>query len=572
MSNQITADGQTEITHMDADLYEALYKGDISILERKYSEAHLPLQQTPKRNTGLHIAAQFGQLACVEWILHFHSCSPLLQQPNLKGDTPLHLAARESHGAVVKALLDATKALHQEIESGVGTDKAMLRMTNKEKDTALHEAVRYHHSEIVVSLIEEDPEFICDANITGYTPLYMAAERGYGDLVCIIIDKTRASPSHSGIMGRTALHAAVIREDQDMIAKLLEWKPDLTKEVDENGWSPLHCAAYLGYTKIAEQLLDKSSDKSITYLAIKDTKKTALHFAANRHHRETVKLLLSHSPDCCEQVDDQGNNFLHLAAMSKRPFAIDDLFPNDNKLRVRGLVNEKDAKGDTPLHLLSSCQCYNPVFSMDNAVDKMALNDDKLTALDILSRANIKSGQMFGAINKDNGSSSKNKDVREDESMAFTERLGETHLIVATLVATVSCAAGFTLPGGYNDSDGMAKLTKQVAFKAFIVTDTLAVMLSVSAVFVYFVMSLHKDEDILAKQLVLGTCLTMFSVALMVLAFMTGLSAVLPSSSWLVFVVVTSGYLFLIIAAFTLRKMILESIKKIKTDLKITIK
>ncbi|RVW26960.1 uncharacterized protein LOC104879441 [Vitis vinifera] len=294
MSNQIAADGQTEITHMDADLYEALYKGDISILERKYSEAHLQLQQTPKRNTGLHIAAQFSQLACVEWILHFHSCSPLLQQPNLKGDTPLHLAAREGHGVVVKALLNATKALHQEIESGVGTDKAMLRMTNKEKDTALHEAVRYHHSEIVVSLIEEDPEFIYGANITGYTPLYMAAERGYGDLVCIIIDKTRASPSHSGIMGRTALHAAVIREDQDMIAKLLEWKPDLTKEVDENGWSPLHCAAYLGYTKIAEQLLDKSSDKSVTYLAIKDTKKTALHFAANRHHRETVKLLLSH--------------------------------------------------------------------------------------------------------------------------------------------------------------------------------------------------------------------------------------------------------------------------------------
>ncbi|RVW72855.1 Ankyrin repeat-containing protein [Vitis vinifera] len=458
MSNQIAADGQTEITHMDADLYEALYESDIRILERKYSEAHLQLQQTPKRNTVLHIAAQFGQLASVEWILHFHSCSPLLQQPNRKGDTPLHLAAREGHGAIVKALLDAAKTLHQEIESGVGTDKAMLRMTNKEKDTALHEAVRYHHSEIVVSLIEEDPEFIYGANITGYTPLYMAAERGYGDLVCIIIDKTRASPSHSGIMGRTALHAAVIHEDQD-----------------------------------------KSSDKSVTYLAIKDTKKTALHFAANRHHRETVKLLLSHSPDCCEQVDDQGNNFLHFAAMSKRPFAIDDLFPNDNKLRVRGLVNEKDDKGDTPLHLLSSCQCYNPVFSMDNAVDKMALNDDKLTALDILSRANIKSGQMFGAINKDNGSSSKNKDVREDESMAFTERLGETHLIVATLVATVSCAAGFTLPGGYNDSDGMAKLTKQVAFKAFIVTDTLAMMLSVSAVFVYFVMSLHKDEDILAN-------------------------------------------------------------------------
>ncbi|RVW72888.1 Ankyrin-1 [Vitis vinifera] len=330
---------------MDADLNQALYEGDISILERKYSEAHLQLQQTPKRNNVLHIAAQFGQLACVEWILHFHSCSPLLQQPNLKGDTPLHLAAREGHGAVVKALLDTAKALHQEIESGVGTNKAMLRMTIRRKTQPCMRRC-------------------------GYTPLYMAAERGYGDLVCIIIDNTRALPSHSGIMGRTALHAAVIREDQD-----------------------------------------KSSDKSVTYLAIKDTKKTALHFAANRHHRETVKLLLSHSPDCCEQ------------------------------LRVRGLVNEKEAKGDTPLHLLSSCQFYNPVFSMDSAVDKMALNDDKLTALDILSRLTLSRDKCLGgtdktnegmekvvvgpfswqeAIKKDNGSSSKSKDVREDESMAFT--------------------------------------------------------------------------------------------------------------------------------------------------------
>ena len=24
---------------------------------------------------------------------------------------------------------------------------------------------------------------------------------------------------------------------------ILGWKPNLTKEVDKNGWSPLHCAA-----------------------------------------------------------------------------------------------------------------------------------------------------------------------------------------------------------------------------------------------------------------------------------------------------------------------------------------
>ena len=101
----------------------------------------------------------------------------------------------------------------------------------------------------------------------------------------------------------------------------------------ENGWSPLTVL----HTWV---VLDKSSDKSVTYLAIKDSKKTALHFAANRHHIETVKLLLSHSADCCEQ----GNNFLHFAAMSKRPFAIDGSFSNDNKLRVGLFPNDNKLK------------------------------------------------------------------------------------------------------------------------------------------------------------------------------------------------------------------------------------
>ena len=140
-------------TYMDATLYNALAKGKVNMLESLLENNNLRLQLTPKRNTILHIAAQFGQLDCVQWILHqclpSSSSSSLLQQPNLKGDTPLHLAAREGHCQVVLALIAAAKAHQQEIESEIGADKAMLRTENKEKDTALHEAVRYHHSEVV---------------------------------------------------------------------------------------------------------------------------------------------------------------------------------------------------------------------------------------------------------------------------------------------------------------------------------------------------------------------------------------------------------------------------------------
>ncbi|KAH0673571.1 hypothetical protein KY284_024658 [Solanum tuberosum] len=70
----------------------------------------------------------------------------------------------------------------------------------------------------------------------------------------------------------------------------------------------------------------------------------------------------------------------------------------------------------------------------------------------------------------------------------------QTHIVVAALLVTVTFAAGFTLPGGFeSDKDsldkGMAILTKKSAFCAFVVTDAIAFVCSAGAVFSYFVMA-----------------------------------------------------------------------------------
>ncbi|KAL6313001.1 hypothetical protein AAG906_012438 [Vitis piasezkii] len=98
--------------------------------------------------------------------LTFHSRSKHIDLPNLRGDTLLHLEARKGYIDVVVALFDAVKAIFKEMESGIGTDKVMLRMTNMEEDTAFHEAVH-----IVELLIQKDLEFTYGANITDHTPL-----------------------------------------------------------------------------------------------------------------------------------------------------------------------------------------------------------------------------------------------------------------------------------------------------------------------------------------------------------------------------------------------------------------
>lgn len=106
------------------------------------------------------------------------------------------------------------------------------------------------------------------------------------------------------------------------------------------------------------------------------------------------------------------------------------------------------------------------------------------------------------------------------------------HLVVAALVATVTFAAGFTLPGGYGGEDGTPVLSKKASFKAFVASDVIALCLSVGAIYFYFnmensfVFGLRTQEYLFVG----GFYFTLLAIAAMLIAFVTGLYAVLPLS------------------------------------------
>ena len=207
---------ETEVNiGMEPDYYKAAAEGKIEVFENIPE----PLNQllTPNRNTVLHIhltsliEESKSSTAFVKEILT--KCPILLWQANVKGETPLHIAARYGHVAIVDVLIGRAKALRQDLESGFDkTIKEMLEMTNNEKDTALHEAVRGNHLEAVKRLTEEGPDFSYSRNDSDETPLYIAVERNYKDVALHILDKCK-SPAHDGPLGRTTLHAAVIWDD-----------------------------------------------------------------------------------------------------------------------------------------------------------------------------------------------------------------------------------------------------------------------------------------------------------------------------------------------------------------------
>ena len=90
---------------------------------------------------------------------------------------------------------------------------------------------------------------------------------------------------------------------------------------------------------------------------------------------------------------------------------------------------------------------------------------------------------------EDDNQSKRNKGL----DTSFLRKASDSHLLVAALFAAVSFAASFILPGGYSDSDGMAILSNRPAFKAFVVSDSMAVVLSLAVVLCHFYTALTNN-------------------------------------------------------------------------------
>ncbi|GMJ09822.1 hypothetical protein like AT4G03500 [Hibiscus trionum] len=512
---------------MDADLYNAAERGDIEVFNN-YQGDELESLRTPDRNTVLHVyLAASNKFSFSDFTTQIlNRCPSLLLQANNKGQTPLHIAARYGPSTAVKFLIQF-QAQGDVEQQGIAEDavRRMLRKTDLESNTPLHIAAWYGGRGVVQELLEfEHPDFPYSINRKQESPLYIAARRGDGPLLDILVKKLE-SVAHGGPHGRTALHAAVMSGDADATTILLEKRGKLTKERDEDGHTPLHYAAHLGHSSVVEVLL--KWDVSAAYVTDEKWEMTPLLMAARQGHGHIVTTIFSSCPDCCEKVDKIGWNFLHFVAFRNSPSALcDKIFKCGDVSSLLGsvgnLIDAEDAHGITPLQVYDA---YMAASGEKCKPNKKMVQIDKLLG-DIVNEE--VAGKAVHPIVKR---------LKPDVSKDRFEKTRDAHLVVGALVATVTFAAAITVPGGYKSEKGSDQgtpfLIHDAAFKAFVVTNALAFILSISAVTLHFASlspnALHpfnsSDKRVHEAYGLLGCA--MFA---MMVAFSTGTYAVLKPS------------------------------------------
>ncbi|WCJ23933.1 Ankyrin repeat family protein [Euphorbia peplus] len=572
--------------HIDADLYKAVTDGDFEKL-KSYSQPldHLIFHN---KNTILHLYLNSPFKRSEDFVANvLGQCPGSLLQTNNDGATPLHVAAKYGHVDIVKLFIEEAKRQnHRDLETGeeeADSIRWMLRLTNKQKETALHLATRGNSGKYVYVVKEilkhEDPHYTYTANESGETPLYLAFYKSsiHHTVANEILNKFE-SPYCGGPNGRTVFHAAACSYFTDIFLDLLFSKlGSFVNQADENGWTPLHYAAHVNNFELVRHILRK--DKHSAYATDKERSRTALHIASCEGHVDIMKEIIAKCPACCEITDVRGWNVLHYAVISKVEAAVRAIMKNPSLVH---LINERDSKGYTPLHLLVVSRASSPLLSwiydkspefIEDGYESMYditdfLPDKKIYEKETLEwMTDLGRGPLGEKIVGNLGEEKENQ-FKEKVIPGF-EKAREAHVVAASLVATVTFAAAFTLPGGYisDERDSILKgtpiLSRNVAFKTFLVTDAIALVMSTLSVLIHFLMVILGYRNRYYWLIRSAFWFIVIAMGAMVVAFVSGTYAVLaPPSKGLAIATCVIGLTFFLYMAYAIIRLTFNFAKK----------
>ncbi|XP_062193522.1 protein ACCELERATED CELL DEATH 6-like [Phragmites australis] len=466
---------------------------------------------TVEGDTALHVVAARGEgrkfLKCADLI---HGMDKrFLFEPNKKGDTPLHCAARAGKSQMISHLI----GLARREQGGDKIVQDLLRKENKSNETALHEAVRIGNIDLVELLLLADSKLAMFPK-EGMSPLYLAILLEKDAIARILHDMSEDNDlSYSGPCGQNALHAAVLRQT-GMIKDLLEWNKGLTTQADINGSTPLHFISSQsgrsydswGYFKRIQSYVKVvfKANKAPLYQP-DNCGLFPLHVAASVGATKTIAIFLKDCPGSAGLRDTTGRTFLHVAVAKGRRSIVKFACRTPS---LAWILNMQDNDGNTALHLAvqdGSLRMFSALFG-NRQVDLNLTNAKGQTPLDI-SRCKIplgmnynqnieslihnalkRGGARYGCCRWDHFQgkhiNQEGLDYKKDELKRLKDST-QTQCIGSVLIATVTFGATFAIPGGYKADDhnngGTATLAGRYGFDAFVMANTLAFICSTIA-------------------------------------------------------------------------------------------
>ncbi|XP_033213947.1 ankyrin-3-like [Belonocnema kinseyi] len=246
------------------------------------------------------------------------------------GYTALHIAAEKEHAGIVNLLL----------QNGAHSGAA-----DEAGRTPLHLATKTGSLPILAALLMSNRNPISAFTLAepdGFTPLHIAAENGFEDIVKLFLD-VGIPVQLSAKNGWEALHIAVQKQNKALILLLLIYGADVNAAGVNAIETPLFIGAEIGSAEIVEILSEASSTRSSRWIE----GYFPLYIAAYRGHKEVVKVLLRKGVDLKANLGKYLSP-LHAAAQKGHDKIVDLLLEYGAEVNPK---NTEDASGyfSTPI-------------------------------------------------------------------------------------------------------------------------------------------------------------------------------------------------------------------------------
>nr|POE85849.1 isoform 2 of ankyrin repeat-containing protein npr4 [Quercus suber] len=578
-----------------ARLLDAAISGNINSLNTEIGDGYISLEhKTPSRNCILHVAAKSGQAQIMRRVLVSLNPHSPLYETNCKGNTALHIAASLGHldmsellinraidqeAEVGRLLLKAQNeelntALHLAVKHGhddivdllIEKEPGLTSITNKAGESPLFLAVDRGFFEIAIRILETRE--CSGGGRNNFNVLHAAVIRVEINFVRKMLDKFPNAIMKADDFGWTPLHYAAYFGNFEVVKLFLENNNiSLAYERDIQGMSALHISVMKGHCDVMSAIIEKFP---YTCELLDNRGRTALHLAAESGRTHAVKILLSSLAfqDLINvQENDEGNTAMHLAAI-KRRYKVLILLAGDRRVE-KGATNKE---GKTMADIIQLDE-QPPVFEMvllwriETTLLGWSLESKSQLLAKVLKYSKLLMELLLESMRRDRGEvllsleqeverETTKKRIAENEgheqfkesqwiepaakvqggtgaadNIVDFEELKKYNVVVMTLITTVTFAAAFQVPGGY-DGNGKANLVESTYFRFFLIFDMFSFCSSAASMFIYFATSVIQKKAFVQNMVLRGAALLIsISLAFMILAFLAGVAAVLDEKS-----------------------------------------
>ncbi|XP_010024297.2 protein ACCELERATED CELL DEATH 6 isoform X3 [Eucalyptus grandis] len=461
--------------------------------------------------------------------------SPRLQAAAKEGDVDNFIEALEKYSA----------------EEGVPLSE-IIDIQGPSGNSLLHVAAGIENCDILRALLEviRDKGRATEANFRGDTALHVAARAGRIHTARLLLD-CDGIVDMANDAGNTALHEAVRNGHYELTRMLLNRGSNLVYKENRERKCPLYLAVETGDLRSLVLLMEAVDGEKVSSLE----GMSPVHGAVMHQTIDPEELLNF----------KEGQNILHVAAKYGRASVVKYILSNPE---LEKLINVKDKLGNTPLHLATLQWQPEVLLSLtrDNRVNLKLVNNSNLTALDIVDEqlkkidAPLHQSLTRTILLSAGAPRSKDKAICQPKGLGpgsdleppDLDRLKDeanSRMVVATLIATMTFAAGFSIPGGYNNSEpdaGIATLLNKPMYDVFVICNTVAMFSSIISVVILLWRQINDSHAVLhalgkARQPLL------IALATMSVAFMAGVYVTVSKRTWIAVVTLIIGIIALFV-------------------------